>query len=212
MRRITATQAVVSITCVVSLADAVLSYCCALGFAGALEARPSWLVQGEIWRPLTANLVHLYGLLHLTLNMIGLSLAGPAVEAAFRPRLFVALYATSGFLGWVLESTLANGGSGASPAVVGVFAALLVHAHAHRRERYGRRLLVRAIVLSAFWLGSGPVLNGTVVPGLGQIQIADYSHFGGFIAGLIFAIAITVFASAAKHRTPAAVSDSRPRR
>ena len=205
-----ATTAIMSLTCAVSGADAILHAYTSVDLHSLLRATPDWVITGQVWRPFTANLVHIFGLPHLILNMVGLLLSGPAVEAYLRPKLFMLLYVASGFVGWIAESTIGQGGSGASPAVVGIFAALLVCGLANRHQPSGVRHIVWGSVLSVMWLSVGPLWNGTTVPGLGRIQIADYSHLGGYLTGLAISLAAQVSRRSEGTRSGARDSGCRP--
>lgn len=161
---------------------------------GVLQVVPGWLPRGEVWRPLTANLVHELGIVHLLLNMIGLVLAGPAVEAALGARGFLALYSICGYAAWAASAWRGNSGSGASAALTGIFGALLVLAlRPSDTPSTQRSLLLRAIILSAVWLLSGPVLDGLIVPGLGVIEIANDAHVAGFATGIVLTCLMEMF-------------------
>jgi membrane associated rhomboid family serine protease len=152
----------------------------------ALEVQPGFLSRGELWRPLTANLVHIYGLPHLAANMIGLAIAGPPVERAYGRLGFLAIYGVSGWIAWAAHAGWGHPGSGASAALVGVFAALLVSAVSQSTQAPRRRqTVIVASCLSLAWLLSGPVLDGFVLPGAGPIDIADDVHVVGFVVGLL---------------------------
>lgn len=154
-----------------------------------VQVVPEWFDRGEFWRPLTANLVHELGIVHLLVNMFGLILAGPAVEAALGSRAFLAVYGISGYVAWSASAWRGHSGSGASAALTGIFAALLVLS----LQPGQRPTLRRAIVLSAVWLLSGPVLNGWNVPWVGTIEIADDAHIAGFATGVLLAYLLEMF-------------------
>ncbi|MBC7468488.1 MAG: rhomboid family intramembrane serine protease, partial [Ramlibacter sp.] len=92
--------------------------------------------QGQWWRLLTAAFLHI-GVVHLTMNMLGLALIAPTVERIYGHRLFLLVYLGAGLAGSAasLHFSARTGVSvGASGAVFGVAGALLVAVFHHRRR------------------------------------------------------------------------------
>lgn len=194
-------QAVIGITCLVSVIEMAGEYLIpTLDLHSVLKAKPGFLWRGELWRPLTANLVHVFGVPHLAVNMLALFVAGPPVEQAFGSRRFVALYVVPGYLACAVHSGLGRSCSGASGAVIAVSAGLLVYSFTRRRESLLMRgLLAWAILLSGAFLLSGPVFDGLVIPPVGHINVADDVHVVGFCLGLSLA---AVFCTPSGGREP----------
>lgn len=184
--RAPATTLVILVTCIVTAMQVLLAALSSRRDLQALLAiNPRWFSENEWWRPLTANLVHSHGLPHLLLNMSGLALAGPPVERFVGPSRFVGVYVASGVLALSAEAAGGSWVSGASGAVVGVFATLFVHAiDGSPSSRSTRQLRRLAIGLSALWLLSGPLLSFLV-----GMAIANTAHVVGFITGLVLGIA-----------------------
>jgi rhomboid protease GluP len=154
-----------------------------------LWATPAVFEQGEFWRPLTANFVHLLGISHLIVNMVGLALAGPFVESDYGALRYLLIYTVSGYVAWSLRAVRGLSGSGASAAVVGPIAALCVASIAHYAQSIrARRQLALALTLSIIWLGLGFVIDDRQLPFLGTVNIANDVHIVGFATGLILGI------------------------
>ncbi len=141
----------------------------------------------EPWRFLTAAFLHSTSFwLHIVFNMYILWTIGPYLEALFGRARFAALYllcALGGSVGYFLLAvpSAAPGSSwlrpvvGASGAVFGLFAALLVVNRRLHRDVSG----VIAIVLINLVIG--------FIPGLG---IAWQAHLGGLVTGAVVAAAL----------------------
>ncbi len=202
---LSATFWVIALTTAVTLVQLIGDSLFGLDIHGALQARPAgwaqiylsndsgtplgpprwaWL---SLWRPLTANLIHRYGLPHLLLNMTVLGLVGPRVEAWLGRMRFAVIYVASGYLGWIAGSYLSGGGSGASGAVAGVLAALCIVAV---RDSEDPQRIVLPAVLSVLWIGSGFLLTGRRILGLGVIHVANAVHLMGFAVGLLSALVL----------------------
>lgn len=200
-----ATVWIIALTTLVTLIQLIGDRFFGLDVHGALQARPAGWAQVyvsmdpptpvgaprwawlSLWRPLTANLVHRYGLFHLLLNMATLALVGPRVEAWLGRARLAVIYAASGYLGWVAGSFLSGGGSGASAAVAGVLAALCVVAV---RDTGDAQRVVLPAVLSAIWIGAGFLLQGRRILGLGEVTVATAAHLMGFAVGLLSALVL----------------------
>jgi membrane associated rhomboid family serine protease len=130
---------------------------------------PGGLVDGEFYRMFTSMFLH-YGALHLLLNMWGLWILGRPLEELLGRARFVALYLLSGLGGSVsvyLFSDPNGFTAGASGAIFGLFAALIVVLRRMRRS-------VAGIV---------PVLVINLVITLGVPGISIAGHFGGMVTG-----------------------------
>lgn len=139
------------------------------------------LAAVEPWRFLTAAFLHSPGsLLHIGFNLYALYLTGPFLEQVLGRVRFAALYllsALGGSVGYlVLTGPTAGFTVGASGAVFGLFAALLVV-----QRRLGRRSgqIVGLLVIN--------FVLGLVVP-----NIAWQAHLGGLLTGGAVAAALVV--------------------
>jgi rhomboid protease GluP len=142
--------------------------------------------QGELWRLLTAGLVH-GGVLHLAMNMMVLNDVGRLVESLFGARKFLVLLWAS-VLGGSLASfaTNPNPSVGISGGLFGLVGAMLAVGLRHRRRLPPpvRRMLVRGPVELI-------VLN--LALGFAARSIIDNSaHLGGLVTGFALALALPV--------------------
>jgi rhomboid protease GluP len=145
--------------------------------AGALV--PGFVLDGDLWRLVTANLLH--GLpelpLHLGLNMLGLAGLGSLVERALGPARTVCVMGASG-IGAMLAGGLSAPGSlvGASGVVFGL-AGALVWLELRFTDRLPAWLRIPRHSLAIFLLVNAALV--LVVP-----FISGAAHAGGFGAGL----------------------------
>lgn len=136
------------------------------------------ILQGQWWRLLAPILLH-GSILHIGFNMYALHVLGPELERHFGHRAFLALFVTSGFAGFVVSFLLTDAPSlGASTAVFGLLAAQGVFVY-RNRQIFGARasIVLRSIVNIAvinFLIGLSPGID-------------NWGHFGGLLAGAIFA-------------------------
>ncbi len=143
------------------------------------------------WRPLTANLVHSYGFIHLVANMVALALSGPIVEQVYGRERFLIIYCVSGYIAWSICALLGRrGGGGASAAVVGVVAAMcLITIPQMNANEEMKELAIRALEISLVYFSSGFIVNWLrKMKGLGKISIGDDVHLVGFIAGIALSL------------------------
>ncbi|HET8542593.1 MAG TPA: rhomboid family intramembrane serine protease [Anaeromyxobacter sp.] len=138
---------------------------------------------GEVWRLLTAGLVHGGGL-HLAMNAMVLNDVGRLVESLFGPRRFLALL-WGGVLGGSLASFATNphpsvGISGGLFALVGALLAVGLR-HRRRLPPPVRRMLVR---------GPIEIIVLNVALGLTLRFIDNAAHVGGLVAGFALASAL----------------------
>lgn len=136
--------------------------------------------QGEYWRLLTANFIHI-GVLHLAFNLYALFQLGPQVEAIYGYPRFLTIYLLSGLSGAVLSYLLTHGlSAGASTSLFGLFGALVVYFYKHR-ELFGKAGQQQLISL-------GIILLVNVIIGLSPgSSIDNWGHLGGFIGGAALA-------------------------
>lgn len=132
-------------------------------------------IEGEWWRLLTAAFLH-GGMLHIAFNMYVLWMIGPILESLFGHFRFIVLYLVAALAGSVASymfSSPITFSVGASGAIFGLMAALIVAGHHLKRD------VTQVLVL----LGINVVI-GFLVPGI------DWrAHLGGaVVGGLIAAI------------------------
>jgi rhomboid protease GluP len=130
----------------------------------------------EWYRMFLAPLMHT-GLVHLLVNGIALFVAGRILEPAIGARWFAALFVVSGLAGSI-GSLLINARTtvsvGASGAIMGLFAAMLVLSCRFAAPARGR---LRLIAIQVLLLSMLPIASA----GFGMV---DYgAHVGGAIAG-----------------------------
>lgn len=135
------------------------------------------LTESEPYRMLTALFVHSQGFpLHILLNMYSLWILGRMLEPAFGKVRFLALFLVSGLAGSVAVLWLSDPLTavvGASGAIFGLFAALLIYQLKVKGDvRSILALLVLNLVIS--FVGSG---------------ISWQAHLGGLISGALVAVA-----------------------
>jgi membrane associated rhomboid family serine protease len=133
--------------------------------------------------------------LHLILNLLFLLIVGRMVEWVIGPARLLALFATGGIAGGLLqaavtpESTLpVIGASGAVAAVFACYATLFARSRANPRTIAGVTIsseLLTALWFAAVWIGL-QLMTGAVFNGSGG-GIAIWAHIGGFVAGLVLA-------------------------
>jgi rhomboid protease GluP len=139
--------------------------------------------RGEVWRLLTAGLVH-GGVLHLFMNGVVLLNLGPFVSSLFGSRRMLVL-----LWGGVLGGSLASFATNPSPSVGisgGLFAlvgALLAFGLRHRRRLPPpvRRMLVR---------GPLEVIVLNLALGLALPLIDNAAHLGGLATGFALALVL----------------------
>jgi len=132
---------------------------------------PFAILQGEIWRLVTANYLH-GGLLHLLFNCLALASLGPLVEEAFGTRKFFLIYTACGVCAFAASTLFSRAHSvGASGALFGLMGFGIVYGR-FRGGAAGRAVadhLMRWVMYGALML---------FMPG-----IDNAAHFGGLVAG-----------------------------
>ncbi|MCX4469348.1 Rhomboid protease GluP [Micromonospora sp. MW-13] len=140
-----------------------------LGQALFADGSVHGIAQGEWYRLVTAMFLH-YGVLHLLLNMWALWVLGRSLEANLGPLRFLSLYLVAGLGGNVaayLFSAENATTAGASTAIFGLFAALIVI-----ERRMGRDIssVLPVLVINLVFTLTVP---GISIPG----------HLGGLVTG-----------------------------
>jgi len=142
--------------------------------------------EHEWWRLLTAMFMHA-GLLHLSLNMLGLWDAGAQLCRWFGNRQFLLMYLGSGLAGSALSLHFAAQQSvsvGASGAVFGALGGLLAAGLQHRSQL--PRILTRRLLLS-----QGIFVAYALIEGLRTQGVDNAAHVGGLVAGAAFGVVLT---------------------
>jgi membrane associated rhomboid family serine protease len=146
---------------------------------------PPLVADGDWWRLFTANLLHAYPKvpIHLTLNLLGLLAIGTLVERAIGTARTLCVIGTAA-LGSMWLSGLRSdvGVVGVSGVLFGLLGALVWLELTRGAQlpawwRLPRRTILGVLALS--------VVLGFLVP-----MIAGAAHLGGFVAGVLAAIAV----------------------
>jgi rhomboid protease GluP len=148
--------------------------------AGALVRAK--VLAGEWWRMVTAMFLH-GGFDHIIGNMIVLYIVGMAAEHAFGSTRMLLVYFAGGLAGSTLSLLASPGPSvGASGAVFGVLAAVVVTLYRHQKQFYVRDKRI-GIVLAG-WAGY-QLLTGFLTP-----FVDNFAHLGGIIGGALAAMVL----------------------
>jgi rhomboid protease GluP len=132
---------------------------------------------GEWWRIFSPILLHA-SIAHILFNMYALYQLGPAVEARYGQRPFLALYLAAAGTGGAFAFHFGGPNDvlvGASGAVFGLFGLWLHAAYKMRDTAFGRNLL------SSLWIS---LLLNAALPFIFP-AISWQGHLGGLIAGII---------------------------
>jgi membrane associated rhomboid family serine protease len=143
------------------------------------------VVQGEWWRLLSSNYVHI-GLLHIALNMWCLWAAGRFTERLLGNAAFLIAYTLSG-LGGSLASVWWNPdviGAGASGAVFGVFGCVIGFMLIRRHTI--PVLVLRPLMRSTLMFVGLNLYFGFTIP-----NIDNAAHIGGLVTGLLCGLALS---------------------
>jgi len=151
---------------------------------GQLELDKLAIAHGELYRLLTVTLVH-GSLIHLALNMYALWFAGQLVERMYGSALLLAFYLICALGGSVASYVLGESvpSVGASGAIFGLFGVVLV------ATRFHHAVLDQQSRMIASQVGILIVLN-LVIGFSGALNIDNYGHVGGLLAGLWLALVI----------------------
>ncbi len=129
--------------------------------------------EGWWWTLLTAQYLH-GGLLHIFFNVMWIRYLGPEVEDAWGPARAFVVFNVAGVVGFVLSDVISGAPTiGASGAIFGMLAALIVY---YRRRGIGHmsvRLWQWALIMFAF--------------GFFMSEVNNWAHAGGFAGGWIAA-------------------------
>lgn len=151
-------------------------------FAWGANSATAVVRDGELWRLLTATVLHA-GVLHLALNMWALWDAGRQVSRWYGNGQFLLIYGASALAGSALSLHFSSQQAvsvGASGAVFGVLGALVagVYQHRHRVPKgVFSRLMTSQAVFVVIMLGQGFAREG----------IDNAAHVGGLLAGAAMA-------------------------
>jgi rhomboid protease GluP len=153
-------------------ADAFLQSASSSVLAGVGALYPGALANGEWWRLVTWNFLHI-GLMHLLFNSLALYQIGPQVEEIFGSAKFIFIYLATGIAAGVASlffvPSLTAGASGSLFGLIGLMAA-----YGYRQGGVFGRALMRQMLT---WAAFGFVF-GLMVPGINNV-----AHAGGFISG-----------------------------
>lgn len=151
------------------------------GLTGAWVAFPPAIADGQWYRLITSMFLHA-SVWHIGFNMLALYYFGPVVERRFGTGRFALLYLVSGFVSsassYLIEPPQVPS-LGASGAIFGIFAVVMVLAF-NRRHDPGANQLLRSL----FGL---LVLNGLLVFFVPNIDV--WAHVGGFLGGIALGFA-----------------------
>lgn len=137
------------------------------------------IVQGQIWRLLTAMFLHI-GVFHLLFNLYALNALGPLVEGYFGHVRFLAIYLIGGLFGSVASFAFSAAiSAGASGAIFGLAGATTVY-FLRYRDNFGAR--GRAILQNMLVVIGINLIFGLSVPG-----IDNWGHVGGLVGGALVA-------------------------
>jgi rhomboid protease GluP len=140
------------------------------------------VARGHWWRLLSAAFLH-GGLVHLAMNMLGLASAGPTVERLYGRWQFALIYFGAALAGSALSLHFAAERAvavGASGAVFGMFGAMLVGLHGHRKD-LPRAFTKQTLSGLAFFIGY------SLLQGFARTGIDNAAHVGGLMAGAALA-------------------------
>lgn len=163
--------------------------------------------RGQWWRMVSSTFLH-SGIVHLTMNMVGLWIIGQTVERIYGYRPYLMIYLGSAITGSALSlhfSAQKAVSVGASGAVFGIAGALLVAVYQHRNtlpKIFGKQNLT----------GIGFFVLYSLVQGLTHSGIDNGAHIGGLLAGAVMAYILPKrfdlphYAAAIKSRSVAALA------
>jgi rhomboid protease GluP len=149
--------------------------------AGALTREA--VLAGEWWRLLSATFLH-GGWDHLIGNCLVLYIVGMGCEHAFGAARTAFIYLVSGLSGSIVSTLFTQGPSvGASGAIFGVVAAVVVTLYRHRDRFYLRDNRI-AVVLGIWSLYQ--IVTGFLTP-----YIDNSAHLGGLAGGAVASLLLT---------------------
>ena len=139
-----------------------------LGMTGGVAWELGWW-----WTLLTATYLH-GGLLHIFFNVMWIRNLGPVTSEAYGPARAFVLFNISGAGGFLVSNTMSGAPTiGASGAIFGLLAALIVYGQKRGQSMLTQQLWQWAIILGIF---------GFVMP-----SVNNWAHGGGFVGGWLAA-------------------------
>lgn len=139
-----------------------------LGMTGGVAWELGWW-----WTLLTAIYLH-GGLLHIFFNVMWIRNLGPVASDAYGPARAFVLFNISGAAGFLVSNTMSGAPTiGASGAIFGLLAALIVYGQKRGQSMLTKQLWQWAIILGVF---------GFVMP-----SVNNWAHGGGFVGGWLAA-------------------------
>ena len=139
-----------------------------LGMTGGVAWELGWW-----WTLLTAIYLH-GGLLHIFFNVMWIRNLGPVASDAYGPARAFVLFNISGAAGFLVSNTMSGAPTiGASGAIFGLLAALIVYG-----QKRGQSMLTQQLWQWAIILG----ILGFVMP-----SVNNWAHGGGFVGGWLAA-------------------------
>ncbi len=163
------------------------------------------ILAGQLWRLITPTFLH-SSLLHIGFNLYALYILGTRLEPIYGHWRFLALYLLAGFGGNVLSFVLTPAPSlGSSTAIFGLLAAEVVFI-IQNKQLFGERTRpmltnLAMILLVNLMIGLSPSMN-----------IDNYGHLGGFLAGIIFSSLAGPKWKMMRNETSIQLVDIRPRK
>lgn len=140
------------------------------------------IFQGEIWRLITANYLHV-SVMHFAFNMVGLVYYGKFVERFYSAKKLVIIYTITGIVGAFASAFFyPNAISyGASTALLGFIGVML--GNSFKKDRYSPGL---PIDTNQIWPGLVAwLIMGFMIPG-----ISGWGHLGGLVAGIFLGMVL----------------------
>ena len=139
-----------------------------LGMTGGVAWELGWW-----WTLLTAIYLH-GGLLHIFFNVMWIRNLGPVASDVYGPARAFVLFNISGAAGFLVSNTMSGAPTiGASGAIFGLLAALIVYGQKRGQSMLTQQLWQWAIILGIF---------GFVMP-----SVNNWAHGGGFVGGWLAA-------------------------
>ena len=148
------------------------------------------LFQGQIWRLVTCNFVHL-SILHIVLNIVGFYILGTIIESWYGSPQFVFIYLVTGSIGnlisapfrHVIGSSSNSQSAGGSVVIMGLVGLCAVVGW---RSRTAQGNALRWQMMKA--MGLMVLLAVALLPMSGYIRLDNWGHAGGAIVGAILGL------------------------
>ena len=155
------------------------------GLFNALSLQPEQILVGEVWRLLTANVVH-FGWAHTLMNVAALLLCGYAFFADMAPTKFLVLLLTTMLtvgVGVFWLNPEYNPYAGLSGAIHGLLVVGLVQSKVHH---LWVRIAGLALIAGKLMYENSDAYEPTALQQLIPAAVAVESHLYGAIAGIGF--------------------------